>query len=72
MQVLTCMAMKNLRWFKMKKILNHLMLAFIFATQSFFLIGCSHKIDQVQVTCDCGESKFECLVNEKNIDIDPN
>jgi len=42
------------------KILNHMVLAFIFASQMMFLQGCAHKAEIFKCKCDCGETKFEC------------
>ena len=44
----------------MKKILNHMVLAFMFATQTLTLAGCAHKTEAIKCKCDCGENKFEC------------
>jgi len=55
----------------MKKILNHLILAFIFATQSVFLIGCSQHIKVFECKAKCAETTLECRTavdtNEINI-----
>jgi len=44
----------------MKKILNHMVLAFIFASQMMFLQGCAHKSEVIKCKCDCGKNTFEC------------
>jgi len=44
----------------MKKILNHMVLAFIFATQMMFLQGCAHRAEALNCKCNCEENTFEC------------
>ena len=49
----------------MKKILSHIVLAFIFATQAFTLAGCAHKTESFECKCDCNDNVFECTSNLK-------
>jgi len=53
----------------MKKIFNHLVLAFIFITQMMYLQGCSHNTEVFKASCDCGAQKFECTSNERTLNV---
>ncbi len=56
----------------MKKILNHTILAFIFTTQSIFLIGCTQHVKVFECKVKCEETTLECKTAVSGSEIDLN
>ena len=48
----------------MRKLLNHLVLAFMFVTQSLWFAGCTQTKEIYNCKCDCKDSSFECSKDE--------
>jgi len=51
----------------MKKILIHLILAFIVVTN---FIGCSHTVETFKCKAECENVTLECSANQKILDVD--
>jgi len=49
--------------------LNHLVLAFVLATQLIWLSGCARTVEVFKCKCDCVDSVLECSSNERKIRI---
>ncbi len=55
----------------MKKILNHLVLAFMFMTQSLWFAGCTQTKEMYNCKCDCEKLSFECSKDEGVMRVSP-
>jgi len=55
----------------MKKIIYHIVLAFIFASQALSMIGCSQHVKSFECKAKCADTSLECKTavntNELNI-----
>ena len=55
----------------MKKVLNQVVLAFIFATQAFSLAGCTQHVKVFECSLDCAdESKLKCSTAVSGSELD--
>ena len=55
----------------MKKILNHMVLAFIFITQTALLAGCAQHVKVFECKLDCNNgSQVECKTSVSGVELD--
>ncbi len=51
------------------KILNHLVLAFIFITQALMFAGCTQHMKVFECKADCGKNVLECKASVDSTEI---
>ena len=54
----------------MKKLSYHIVLAFIFATQTVWLLGCTHTVETFKCKAECENVTLECSASQKILDMD--
>ena len=56
----------------MKKLSYHIVLAFIFATQTVWLLGCSHHVKSFECKVKCKDTTLECKTSVRGGELDLN